>query len=164
MSRARTFLLLWIMAIGLFTLTIWQLLEATIGAHGEGRRRATLHARGGRVGYMAARSHDLVEILACPILVPPLQERAPGLARPIAATIGDCDVAFTATDTGLDVAVRTERRLKPEKLTLLAQRSGARALDDLGAIRVNRSSKSVEIRAAAPGEVSFLDTWRTRRG
>src|SRR5690349_21400670 len=49
-------------------------LEATIGAHGDGRSRATLHARGGRVGYMAARSHELVDILACPILVPPLQE------------------------------------------------------------------------------------------
>jgi 23S rRNA (uracil1939-C5)-methyltransferase len=98
-------------------------LEPTIEAHGDGRRRATLHARGTSVGYMAARSHDLVDITACPILVPSLQERAPALTRPIAATIGDCDVAFTATDTGLDVAVRTEKRLKPEKLTLLAQRS-----------------------------------------
>jgi 23S rRNA (uracil1939-C5)-methyltransferase len=99
-------------------------LEPTIEAHGDGRRRATLHARGASVGYMAARSHDLVDIMACPILVPALEERAPALTRPIAATIGDCDVAFTATDTGLDVAVRTEKRLKPEKLTLLAQRSG----------------------------------------
>ena len=98
-------------------------LEPTIEAHGDGRRRATLHARGTSVGYMAARSHDLVDITGCPILVPSLQERAPALTRPIAATIGDCDVAFTATDTGLDVAVRTEKRLKPEKLTLLAQRS-----------------------------------------
>ena len=98
-------------------------LEPTIAAHGDGRRRATLHARGGAVGYMAARSHALIDIMACPILVPQLQERAPALARPIAATIGDCDVAFTATDTGLDVAVRTQRRLKPERLTLLAQRA-----------------------------------------
>jgi 23S rRNA (uracil1939-C5)-methyltransferase len=98
-------------------------LEPTIAAHGDGRRRATLHARGGAVGYMAARSHELVDIMACPILVPQLKERAPALTRPIAATIGDCDVAFTATDTGIDVAVRTQRRLKPEKLTLLAQRA-----------------------------------------
>jgi 23S rRNA (uracil1939-C5)-methyltransferase len=98
-------------------------LEATMPAYGDGRRRATLHARGPSVGYMAARSHDLIDIAACPILVPALQQRAPALTRPIAATIGDCDVAFTATDTGLDVAVRTDKRLKPEKLTLLAQRS-----------------------------------------
>jgi 23S rRNA (uracil1939-C5)-methyltransferase len=99
-------------------------LAALLPAHGDGRRRATLHARGPAVGYMAARSHDLIDIAACPILVPGLAQRAPQLVRPIAATLGDCDVAVTATDTGLDVAVRTERRFSPEKLTLLAQRSG----------------------------------------
>ncbi len=93
-----------------------------IEAHGDGRRRATLHARGKAVGYMKARSHELLDITACPILVPSLASRAPAMARPIAATIGDCDVAFTATDTGLDVAIATERKIKPEKLTLLAQR------------------------------------------
>ena len=56
-------------------------LEPTIEAHGDGRRRATLHARGKAVGYMAARSHDLVDIMACPILVPALQERAPALTQ-----------------------------------------------------------------------------------
>lgn len=94
-----------------------------IEAHGDGRRRATLHARGAAVGYMKARSHELLDIAACPILVPALEQRAPALGRPIAATIGDCDIAFTATDTGLDVAVHSERKFKPEKLTLLAQRS-----------------------------------------
>ena len=98
-------------------------LEQLITAHGDGRRRATLHARGKQVGYMAARSHDLIDIAACPILVPALESRAAALTRPIAATIGDCDVAFTASDTGLDVAIRTEKKLKPQKLTLLAQRS-----------------------------------------
>jgi len=93
-----------------------------IEAHGDGRRRATVHARGKAVGYMAARSHDLLDIAACPILVPALEQRAMSMTRPIAATIGDCDVAFTATDTGLDVAVKTERTVKPERLTLLAQR------------------------------------------
>ncbi|MEP7241359.1 MAG: RNA methyltransferase [Devosia sp.] len=95
-----------------------------IEAHGDGRRRATFHARGTAVGYMARHSHDLIDIAACPILVPALESRGPALVRPIAATIGDCDVALTATDTGLDVAVRTERKgVRPERLTLLAQRS-----------------------------------------
>jgi 23S rRNA (uracil1939-C5)-methyltransferase len=94
-----------------------------VEAHGDGRRRATLHARGKAVGYMRAKSHELLDITACPILVPALETRAPSLTRPIAATIGDCDVAFTATDTGLDVAVRSDRNFKPERLTLLAQRS-----------------------------------------
>jgi len=83
---------------------------------------------------MAARSHDLIDITACPILVPSLQERAPALTRPIAATVGNCDVAFTATDTGLDVAVRTDRRIKPEKLTILAQRSNLARLSLNGEI------------------------------
>ena len=109
-------------------------LEPTIAAHGDGRRRATLHARGQEVGYMAARSHDLIDITACPILVPSLQERAPALTRPIAATVGNCDVAFTATDTGLDVAVRTDKRIKPEKLTILAQRSNLARLSLNGEI------------------------------
>jgi 23S rRNA (uracil1939-C5)-methyltransferase len=99
-------------------------LAPLIAAHGAGRRRATLHARGKAVGYMAARSHAPVDIARCPILVPALAEHAPALSRAIAATIGDCDVALTASDTGLDVAVRTARRLKPEKLTLFAQRAG----------------------------------------
>ncbi len=109
-------------------------LEPTIAAHGDGRRRATLHARGQEVGYMAARSHDLIDITACPILVPSLQERAPALTRPIAATVGNCDVAFTATDTGIDVAVRTDKRIKPEKLTILAQRSNLARLSLNGEI------------------------------
>lgn len=129
-------------------------LDPTIEAHGDGRRRATLHARGRDVGYMAARSHDLVDIAACPILVPALAERAPALTRPIAATIGDCDVAFTATDTGLDVAVRSDKRLRPEKLTLLAQRANVARLTLNGemvlqsqppAVRMGRASVETPI-------------------
>lgn len=121
----------------------------TIAAHGDGRRRATLHARGKEVGYMAARSHDLVDIVECPILVPALRERAPALTRPIAATIGDCDVAFTATDTGLDVAVRTEKRLKPEKLTLLAQRSKLARLSLNGEIVLQTQPPAVRMGKAS---------------
>ena len=95
-----------------------------VEAHGDGHRRATLHARGKAVGYMQARSHELLDITHCPILVPALETRAVTLTHPIAATVGDCDVAYTATDTGLDVAVKTERDFKAERLTLLAQRSG----------------------------------------
>jgi 23S rRNA (uracil1939-C5)-methyltransferase len=124
-------------------------LAPTLAAHGDGRRRATLHARGKAVGYMAARSHDLIDITACPILVPPLRERAPALTRPIAATIGDCDVAFTATDTGLDVAVRTEKRLKPEKLTLLAQRSGVARLTLNGEIVLQTRPPAVRMGKAS---------------
>jgi 23S rRNA (uracil1939-C5)-methyltransferase len=93
-----------------------------IEAHGDGRRRATLHTRGRAAGYMKARSHELLDIEACPILVPHLAKAAPTMARQIGTTIGDCDVSVTATATGLDIAVRTDKKMmKPQRLTQLAQ-------------------------------------------
>ena len=120
-------------------------LQPMIEAHGDGRRRATVHARGKAVGYMQARSHDLLDISACPILVPALESRAMSLTHPIAATIGDCDVAYTATDTGLDVAVKTERKLKAERLTLLAQRSGLARMSLNGEIVLQARAPAVKM-------------------
>ncbi|MCX8253662.1 MAG: RNA methyltransferase, partial [Beijerinckiaceae bacterium] len=53
-----------------------------VDAHGAGRRRATFHARTEpdgttRVGFMRARSHDIVAIEACPILDPRLAGALP---------------------------------------------------------------------------------------
>lgn len=87
--------------------------QAMIDARGEGRRRLTLHVRAGeggaRVGLMAARSHDLVAIDHCPITVPMLH-RAPEIAGALSAPLGHgrkpLDVAFTATEAGLDVDIR----------------------------------------------------------
>ncbi|MEQ1769949.1 MAG: RNA methyltransferase [Devosia sp.] len=119
-------------------------LQPMLAAHGTGRRRATLHARGKAAGYMRAKSHDLLDIESCPILVPALQTAAPAIARQIGATIGDCDVALTATDTGLDVAVRTEKsKPKPERLTLLAQRLGLARLVLNGEIALQAQPPSV---------------------
>ena len=56
-------------------------LDAPVGdlidAHGDGRRRAVLHARRGsrdvlEVGFAAARSHRIVAIDRCPVLAPAL--------------------------------------------------------------------------------------------
>lgn len=84
-----------------------------IDAHGDGRRRITLHVRAveGRAeaGLMAARSHELVAIDHCPITVPALH-RAPEIARLLSAPLGHgrkpLDVAVTATEAGLDVDLR----------------------------------------------------------
>lgn len=95
-----------------------------VAARGSGRRRATLHSLKAGAGYMRARTHELLDIDACPILVPALQAEAPRLARALHATVGDSDIGFTATATGLDVAIRTEKKLKAEKLAPLAQRLG----------------------------------------
>lgn len=93
---------------------------ALVDARGNGRRRATLHVRKEGAGFMAFHTHTLHPIDLCPILVPPLA-RAPAIARAIYGSVGDCDVAFTATLTGLDVAVRPEKKARLERLTPLAQ-------------------------------------------
>ncbi|KKB08341.1 class I SAM-dependent RNA methyltransferase [Devosia chinhatensis] len=93
-------------------------------AHGAGRRRATLHARRDAAGYMRIRSHELLDIEACPILVPALT-RAPQIARALGAAIGECDLAFTATNTGIDVGIRkAAKQTRAEKLVPLANQLG----------------------------------------
>jgi len=87
--------------------------DTLVDAHGVGRRRVSLHVRrrGTDVtaGYMEFRSHRLHDIDICPILVRPLAG-ACDLARRIGAALGDCDVAVTASDAGLDVAVKVARQ------------------------------------------------------
>ncbi|SMQ85877.1 23S rRNA m(5)U-1939 methyltransferase [Devosia lucknowensis] len=98
--------------------------ERFVLAHGAGRRRATLHARKDAAGYMRIRSHDLLDIATCPILVPALK-RTPDIARALGAAIGECDVSFTATNTGIDVAIRNAPKgLRAEKLVPLANTLG----------------------------------------
>lgn len=84
----------------------------TRDAHGAGRRRVTLHlrrqGRSWQAGFMRARSDRLEPVEACPLLAPGLAA-APRLARDLGTVLGDFgsafDVALTASDTGLDVAV-----------------------------------------------------------
>jgi 23S rRNA (uracil1939-C5)-methyltransferase len=94
--------------------------ERFITAHGAGRRRATLHARKDAAGYMRLRSHDLLDLDVCPILVPALK-RAPDIARVLGAAVGECDISFTATNAGIDVGIRNAAKgLRVEKLVPLA--------------------------------------------
>lgn len=91
--------------------------EAPVGdlidAHGEGRRRAVLHARrtreGVTVGFTARRSHAVVAIDICPVLAPALA-RAFAIGERIAVVLATkekpLDLQFTATEGGLDVDVR----------------------------------------------------------
>lgn len=82
-------------------------------AHGAGRRRVTFHARfdhgAVRLGFMQARSHDLVAIDACPLLEPGLA-RAPSVAAALAQALAahgkPLDLSITATAGGLDVDLR----------------------------------------------------------
>jgi 23S rRNA (uracil1939-C5)-methyltransferase len=94
-----------------------------IDAHGEGRRRMSLHVRQKdrkvMAGFMARRSHDLIDIDRCPIVVPALA-RATDIARTLGEKLGDCDVSLTAADNGLDVSVKAERRVAAQQHARLA--------------------------------------------
>jgi 23S rRNA (uracil1939-C5)-methyltransferase len=85
-----------------------------VDAHGEGRRRATLHARWGtrdvlEVGFAAQRSHRIIGIDHCPVLSPGMAGAIPAawaIADVLKPTRKPVDIAITDTQTGLDVDVR----------------------------------------------------------
>ena len=85
-----------------------------IDAHGEGRRRATFHARVGddgrqRVGFMRARAHEVVAVEACPLFSPALAGAIPAaqaLAADLSGSNRPLDIQATATLGGLDFDLR----------------------------------------------------------
>jgi 23S rRNA (uracil1939-C5)-methyltransferase len=103
--------------------------DELIDAHGEGRRRATLHARRGardilEVGFAALRAHHIVAIDRCPVLAPSL-DGAITAAWAIADVLGPqskpLDIQVTATDVGIDMDVRGSGPLHPPRMTALAK-------------------------------------------
>lgn len=117
---------------------------AIMDAHGAGRRRVSIHARRKdkqvTAGFMEARSHTLLDIDACPILEPALAP-AFDIARTIATRLGDCDVAVTATLTGLDVSVRAERKF--------VEAEHAKLADFISALNLARLTVNAEVIATA---------------
>jgi 23S rRNA (uracil1939-C5)-methyltransferase len=141
-----------------------------IDAHGEGRRRVSLHVRKAdgvvTAGFMAARSHRLHDLDSCPILVPALAD-AMDMARAIGAVLGDCDVALTAADTGLDCSVRAERKVVVEEHARLARLAGELAVSRFtvnGETIVTKTQPAIAIgKARVPvPHASFLQA--TRQG
>jgi len=110
--------------------------DALIDAHGDGRRRATLHARrdsSGKpeVGFSAARTHDLVPIDACPVLAPSLGgalEAARAIAEALSSQGKPLDIQATATEGGLDVDVRGSGELNSARMAGLARVAQAHRL------------------------------------
>ena len=90
---------------------------------------------------MAARSHDLIDIDQCPILVPALLN-ATDIARKLGAKLGDCDVSITAADNGLDVSIKAERKIADEQMPKLAALVG-----ELNLARLNINGNMVATRA-----------------
>jgi 23S rRNA (uracil1939-C5)-methyltransferase len=136
--------------------------EAEVGppidAHGEGRRRATFHARfeaaGVVVGYMQARSHRVVAIEACPILAPPMSQALPA-ARHIAALLRalgkPLDLSATATLGGLDIDVRGAGDLDPvirQTLIVAADRLDLARLSNHGETLIERRPPQIAMGSA----------------
>ena len=103
--------------------------DELLDAHGDGRRRATFHARRGtrdvlEVGFAALRAHHVVAIDRCPILAPALKgaiEAAWAIAEALAGGRKPLDIQVTATDVGLDVDVRGSGPLTAARAAELAQ-------------------------------------------
>lgn len=127
-----------------------------IDAHGAGRRRVTFHARRGdgprlKVGFAAARSHAIIAIDACPLLVPALEPALPA-ARAIAAALEGAgkplDIQVTATDQGLDIELRGAGRLaEPQRLALIAAagKAGLARLTNHGDLVMQREPPTVTV-------------------
>ncbi|MBX9772874.1 MAG: methyltransferase [Xanthobacteraceae bacterium] len=125
--------------------------DALIDAHGEGRRRAVLHARRSErdvleVGFAAPRAHRIIAIDRCPILAPAL-EGAVAAAWAIAETIESMrkplDIQVTTTENGLDVDLRGSGPLTASATTALARVAIQHKL-----VRLTRHGEIVVQRAA----------------
>jgi 23S rRNA (uracil1939-C5)-methyltransferase len=108
-------------------------LDAPVGelidAHGEGRRRATFHARRGtddviEVGFAAPRAHHIVAIDRCPVLAPTLDgaiAAAWAVSEVLKPERKPLDIQVTATEAGIDMDVRGSGALNAARMTALAK-------------------------------------------
>ena len=148
-------------------------LEAPVGpliaAHGAGRRRATFHARfpHGRpdeVGFMRARSHDIVAIDECPLFATGMAG-AVATARSLAGDLRGLgkplDIGVTATLEGLDVDLRGAGPIQlaeTRKIALTAERLDLARVSNHGAVVIERRPPLVDFGGTlvAPPAGGFL--------
>ena len=72
------------------------------------RRRATLHAGGGSVGFREAGSHRIVDMRECHVLAPELFAAVAPLRRMLSSRRGKhaADITLTLTDQGVDCTIK----------------------------------------------------------
>ena len=100
-----------------------------VDAHGDGRRRATFHARRSpqgvlSVGFAARQAHHVIAIDRCPILAPALAgaiETAWAFAEALSGHGKPLDIQVTATDAGLDIDIRGSGALNAAQTLALAR-------------------------------------------
>ena len=106
-----------------------------VDAHGAGRRRATFHARfphgqPDEIGFMRARSHNIIAIDHCPLFSPRMAgaiSAARALSGDLRGLMKPLDIGVTATLDGLDVDLRGSGPLGRAETQKLAET--AEALD-----------------------------------
>jgi 23S rRNA (uracil1939-C5)-methyltransferase len=106
---------------------------ALVDAHGAGRRRATFHARfphgqPEEVGFMRARSHDIISIDGCPLFSIGMMgavQAARALSGDLRGMMKPLDIAVTATLDGLDVDLRGSGPLDRAEAQKLARTADA---------------------------------------
>ncbi len=127
-----------------------------VDAHGAGRRRATFHARfphgqPDEVGFMRARSHDIIAIDNCPLFSPGMAGAIPAahaLSGDLRGLMKPLDIGVTATLDGLDVDLRGSGPLGRAETQKLA-----RTADALDLARVSNNGEIVIERR--PPRVAF---------
>lgn len=100
-----------------------------VDAHGDGRRRAVLHARRGtndilEVGFSARQAHTLIAIDRCPVLSPGLSEAIPvawSIAEALDPLRKPLDIHMTETQGGLDIDIRGSGALDPARTGVIAR-------------------------------------------
>ncbi len=134
-----------------------RLVAPLVAAHGAGRRRVVMHVRAEgrgeglrlRAGFTRARSHEVLDIAACPILAPPLAgafDLAREVGRILAPLDKPLDVQATATEGGLDVDIRGAGRGAEAMRAALVALADARDLARLslhGATLIERRAPTV---------------------
>jgi 23S rRNA (uracil1939-C5)-methyltransferase len=128
-----------------------------IDAHGDGRRRATFHARSGiragtiEVGFAALRAHHVVGIERCPVLAPSLDgalAAAWAVAEVLAPQKKPLDIQATATDAGIDMDVRGSGPLNSARMGVMARLAATHKLARLtrhGELIAQRATPAVTI-------------------
>ncbi len=129
-----------------------------IASWGNGRRRASFHAKMGAAGFefgfAEAKSHKIESISECPVLTPSLQAAIPrlrALAEGLTPRGETIDVAVTETPTGIDVDVRNAGKVDRferrglERLGHLAEVAQIGRLTLHGHTAVSRTSPRVKM-------------------
>jgi 23S rRNA (uracil1939-C5)-methyltransferase len=130
--------------------------DELIDAHGDGRRRATFHARLGardilEVGFAALRAHHIIGIDRCPVLAPSLDGAIPAawaIAEALKPQNKPLDIQATATDSGIDMDVRGSGALNAARTGMLARLAATHKLARLtrhGELIAQRATPSVVV-------------------